>query len=243
MQHVIDFLQRLKAHNDRAWFGDHKAEFLEVQARWHDFCGQLLTALSPTDPWVTSLSVSDCTYRIYRDTRFSHDKSPYKTHFGVFIAPGGKKAGHAGYYFHVGTGGGTGYPDAHMLAAGHYCYDRRVVQIVREDIVDGDGDFDRIVSAARREGFDFDPSDRLSRLPQPYAAIASGRQSADEATQRAVMRWQEYLRLKVYCLSRPIDTATLLAPDLPQRVAAACAVTRPLLNYLNRAIDYAQEMG
>lgn len=243
MKEILRFLRELSQNNNKEWFTANKEWYQQVLAQWNAFCEELIAEVGAFDPDIAKLTLKDCTYRIYRDTRFSHDKSPYKTHFGVFIAPGGKKAGHAGYYFHVGTGGGTGYPDAHMLAAGHYCYDRRVVQIVREDIVDGDGDFDRIVSAARREGFDFDPSDRLSRLPQPYAAIAAGRQSTDEATQRAVMRWQEYLRLKVYCLSRPIDTATLLAPDLPQRVAAACAVTRPLLNYLNRAIDYAQEMG
>ena len=53
------------------------------------------------DPLTRGLTLKDCTYRFYRDTRFSPDKSPYKRHFGLFICPNGKKSGLAGYYFHV----------------------------------------------------------------------------------------------------------------------------------------------
>lgn len=110
MKTVLQFLRDLAQHNDRAWFNEHKERYLAVQQRWNEFCESLIGEIGAFDPDIARLTLRDCTYRIYRDTRFSPDKSPYKTHFGVFLAPGGKKSMHAGYYFHVGTGESTAYP-------------------------------------------------------------------------------------------------------------------------------------
>ena len=104
MKTVLQFLRDLAQHNDRAWFNEHKERYLAVQQRWNEFCESLIGEIGAFDPDIARLTLRDCTYRIYRDTRFSPDKSPYKTHFGVFLAPDGKKSMHAGYYFHVGTG-------------------------------------------------------------------------------------------------------------------------------------------
>ena len=134
MKETIGFLRDLSCNNNREWFAANKERFREVQARWHEWCGQLIRAVGQYDPDIARLDVKDCTYRIYRDTRFSTDKSPYKTHFGVFLSKGGKKSMHAGYYFHVGTGLGKDYPHCHMMASGNYCYEPRVVRMLREDI-------------------------------------------------------------------------------------------------------------
>ena len=136
MQQILSFLRQLEQHNCREWFNEHKAAYQQAQQRWNSFCEELIRAIGAYDEDIAQLTLRDCTYRIYRDTRFSSDKSPYKTHFGVFLAPGGKKSMHAGYYFHVGTGSSGCYPQAHMLAAGNYCYDQQAVKLLREDISD-----------------------------------------------------------------------------------------------------------
>lgn len=136
MKEILDFLRDLDNNNHREWFNANKDRYQEVLKKWYAFCESLITEIGRFDKDIAPLTIKDCTYRIYRDTRFSKDKSPYKTHFGAFLAKGGKKSMHAGYYFHIGTGNSREYPHAHMLASGNYCYDKRAVKILREDISD-----------------------------------------------------------------------------------------------------------
>lgn len=136
MKELISFLRDLEKNNNREWFNANKDRYQKAQKTWNSFCEELIGEVGKFDADIAGLTLRDCTYRIYRDTRFSKDKTPYKSHFGVFLAKGGKKSMHAGYYFHVGTGRGNTYPHAHMLASGNYCYDPRAVRILREDISD-----------------------------------------------------------------------------------------------------------
>ena len=85
MKEIIDFLRDLSYNNNREWFNVNKQRYEEVLSHWHEFCEKLIQAVGQFDPDIACLTVKDCTYRIYRDTRFSADKSPYKTHFGVFM--------------------------------------------------------------------------------------------------------------------------------------------------------------
>ena len=166
MTTVLQFLRDLAQHNDRAWFNEHKERYLAVQQRWNEFCESLIGEIGAFDPDIARLTLRDCTYRIYRDTRFSPDKSPYKTHFGVFLAPGGKKSMHAGYYFHVGTGESNEYPQGHMLAAGNYCYEPKAIQILREDISDGWESFQNEVLAVADPRFVVDQEGAFKRVPK-----------------------------------------------------------------------------
>ena len=97
MKAVVEFLRQLHAHNERAWFEAHRAEWLQLQERVRSFAEGLIEGIASFDPSVEGLTAKDCTYRIYRDVRFSRDKSPYKTWQGLYVAPHGKKAGYAGY--------------------------------------------------------------------------------------------------------------------------------------------------
>lgn len=225
MRQTIDFLRRLARNNRREWFNENKQEYLEIQTRFNALVEQVTAGISAFDPSVRGLTARDCTYRIYRDTRFSPDKSPYKTHLGAFIAPGGKKAGFTGYYFHVALGDDD-YPGCHLLAAGDYCCEPQVLRTVREDIVNGDGDFDTLVRHAAEGGFSLDRDGALKRNPRGFPADAP---------------WPDYLRLKNYCLLRRVDDAFLLAPDVAGRVAEAFAVTAPFVHYINRAISFVRE--
>ena len=94
MKRVYDFLCRLKENNNREWFNAHKAEYLHVQAVFNDFAAALIKEIEQWDNDISdsALALKDCTYRIYRDIRFSKDKSPYKTHMGAYICKGGKKS-------------------------------------------------------------------------------------------------------------------------------------------------------
>ncbi len=128
MKQILDFLSDLRANNNREWFNANKSRYKEAEAKFGELGERLIGLVGGFDPSVRGLTLRDCTYRIYRDTRFSHDKTPYKTHFGLYICPGGKKSGNAGYYFHVeptgvggeSDGGGGGMIGGHLLDAGIY---------------------------------------------------------------------------------------------------------------------------
>ena len=221
MKEIISFLRDLSQNNNREWFMANKARYTAVAERFNAIVDELIREIARYDASVTGLTAKDCTYRIYRDVRFSADKSPYKTHMGAFICRGGKKSGYSGYYFHIGMGG-EGYPAAHMLAAGDYCCDPKVLQVLREDIVGGGGDFDAIVQDARPT-FDLDREGALKRNPKGF----------EQKTQ-----YTEYLRLKAFCLVHTPSNDFMYADGLAQRTAALFESSKPFLDYINRAIEY-----
>ena len=224
MKEIVTFLRELQANNNREWFMANKARYVELQARFNAFVDELICEIGRFDESVVGLTAKDCTYRIYRDVRFSADKSPYKTHMGAFICPGGKKSGYSGYYFHLGTGG-DGYPYGHMLATGDYCCDPKALQVLREDIVGGGGDFADIIQAVAPT-FVLDREGALKRNPKGF----------EQET-----LYSEYLRLKAFCLLHTPADDFVFADHLAQRTAEMFRMTQPFLQYINRAIAYVKE--
>src|SRR5262245_17496126 len=105
-QQDLDFFKKLKRNNNRAWFVKHKAAADTAQKNFLDLVGGLIFALSEYDEALTTVDPKSCVFRIYRDVRFSKDKSPYKTHLGAYICSGGRKSDTIpGYYIHFEPGG------------------------------------------------------------------------------------------------------------------------------------------
>lgn len=225
MKEVLKFLRELECNNNKEWFTAHKDWYLEVQQKWHVFCEELIREIGQYDEDIARLTIKDCTYRIYRDTRFSNDKTPYKTHFGVFLAKGGKKSMHSGYYFHVGTGTGQTYPHAHMLATGNYCYDPKAIKILREDIAYGWDEFNNEVLKKADSSFKIDMEGALKKVPKEFPADAP---------------FADFMRLKAFCLATYVDDDFITSPDLVHRVAELFRTTKPFNDYVNRAVDYSR---
>ncbi|MBR6858054.1 MAG: DUF2461 domain-containing protein [Bacteroidales bacterium] len=159
MKQVLRYLHSLSLHNDKVWFEAHKADYLKAKATVGELAVKLIEGIRAFDDTVGPLSALDCTYRIYRDIRFSKDKSPYKTHMGIFVNRGGKKSGYSGYYFHIDGNGD------HLLAVGNYFTEPRVLKVLREDILLGGGDFRRILDGLA-PGLMMDTSDSLKKAPK-----------------------------------------------------------------------------
>ena len=219
MKQVLRFLRSLSRHNDRAWFEAHRADYLKARATVDSLAERLIGGIRSFDDTIGPLTVSDCTYRIYRDVRFSKDKSPYKTHMGVFVNRGGKKSGYGGYYFHVDGSG------AHLAAMGNYFTEPRVLKTLREDIELGGGDFRRILDGAA-PGLVLDTEGALKKVPKGFPA-----DSPDA----------ELFKLRNFCLLQGLDDGFLLSPDLTDRLIAIFRTGKPFLDYLNRAVDYCRE--
>ncbi len=229
MQLILDFLRELAANNNREWFAANKSRYKEAEAVFAPFAERMIALVGEFDPDVRGLTLRECTYRIYRDTRFSHDKTPYKTHFGLYICPGGKKSGNAGYYLHIepGVPDGSGLIGSHLLDAGIYMPEPAVLKSVRDEIFDnGDAVVAAIDSARAEAGWELDRSNSLKRTPVGYPVGGE---------------WDDYLKLKDLHLSKAIDDDYILAPDLAERAAADFRATYDFMTLVQRAARFAHE--
>ena len=125
---ILSFLRQVTANNNRPWFQEHKAEYDAVKAEFERGIAQAIERIMTFDPEIAHLKVKDCTYRFYRDTRFSADKSPYKNHMGAYIDAKGKKALRGGYYLHL-------EPDHCLVAVGNYWLPTNILTACRNEIM------------------------------------------------------------------------------------------------------------
>ena len=96
---TLDFLKKLSRNNNREWFEKNKSRYLEIKDEFEIFVTDVLHEMITFDESLAGLNPKKLTFRIYRDVRFSKDKTPYKTNVSAGISPAGKGMGVPGYYF------------------------------------------------------------------------------------------------------------------------------------------------
>jgi uncharacterized protein (TIGR02453 family) len=136
---TFQFLKNLKANNDRDWFNTNKDKFISANENFIAFVQELIGEVSKFDKTVSGLDAKNCVFRIYRDTRFSKDKSPYKTHFGATLMGKGKGCGIAGYYLHLEQGNT-------FLAGGVHMTEPADLKAIREEISENGKTFLKIIN-------------------------------------------------------------------------------------------------
>ncbi len=94
-ENALSFCKKLENNNTREWFAEHKMEFKEIEADVKSFCTSLMENLESHDD-IEKIKM----FRIYRDVRFSHDKTPYKTHFACSFSRAGSWL-RGGYYLRI----------------------------------------------------------------------------------------------------------------------------------------------
>lgn len=138
-KNVLSFLSELKIYNNRDWFLENKKRFNEIQSELIILTGYFLSEIEKFDKTVKGVDPKSCIFRIYKDVRFSKDKSPYKTHFGIFIRGGGKKIDGTGYYLHL-------EPDGSLVGGGCYQPDPKSLFKIRERIISDMNVFRKIIN-------------------------------------------------------------------------------------------------
>lgn len=223
MKQVVDFLEQLGKNNDKVWFDAHRKEYLEVKATIEDFARKLIEGISLFDETVQGVALKDCLYRINRDTRFSNNKLPYKTHFGIYVAPHGKKSGYAGYYFHIEIDTDGGFIGKSLLAAGSYMPENKVLESIRTEIFDYPERFEDVLSSA--EGFVFETHNALKNVPKGFPAD---------------FRLANYLKSKEFSLYMPMSMEQVLSEDLLSFTLDNFRKCTPFISFVNRAIEFAK---
>lgn len=159
---ILPFLTDLSENNNREWFNENKDRFILAKEDFNHFVDFLLARISEFDPLLKGTESKDCIFRIYRDVRFSKDKNPYKTHFGAYMAPGGRKAMNPGYYIHID-------PAESFIGGGLYSPPPDKLKMVRENILE---DPEGFISIIENEDFKnnlklFD-NDKLKTAPKGF---------------------------------------------------------------------------
>ena len=209
---MFDFLRQLRRHNNRDWFARNKERYERVVQEpaliFISSFGPHLRKLSPqfvADPSPTRGSL----FRIYRDTRFSSDKRPFKTHVGIhFSHVSGKNAHAPVFYLHL-------EPDNCFAAAGVWHPDNTALTKIRMAIV---AEPDRWAKARRRLGLE---GETLRRPPRGFDPNH---------------RFIEDLKRKDFVASAGLTEAQVCSPGFMRDFVAACRAMLPLVKFTARAL-------
>jgi uncharacterized protein (TIGR02453 family) len=211
---TLTFLRQLRKNNDKAWFDAHRKEYETAKKDFEGFVAELLKALIPLEAELANQQAKDCTYRIFRDVRFSKDKTPYKSHFGAFFARGGRKWDGAGYYLHL-------EPGAIFAGGGLWMPEPSLLKKVRQEIDYDFPAFKEIVdNKSFRKLFPKLNGEALSRPPQGY-----------DVNNPAI----EFLKMKSLTAGHPMKDEDLTSGKAIKNVVGVFTTLSPLINFLNRA--------
>jgi len=212
---VLAYLRGLKRNNDRAWFTEHRTTFDELRAQFEDFITALLIECTSFDESLALVDPKTCIFRIYRDVRFSKEKTPYKTRFAAYVPGGGKVGTSPGYYIGI-------EPGRTVLGGGIYTPTKEHLAAIRAGFVRDARPFKKIVDAStfrKRFERDFDPLVTAPRgYPRDHSEI-------------------ELIRSRRFTVHRAIADKELVTLDLLAEAVKTFRALRPFVAYLEPAAD------
>lgn len=210
----LTFLNKLKNHNDRDWFNANKEEFQQEQAVVTAFAEALLQDLNTHDV-IETPSGAKSVYRIYRDTRFSKDKTPYKTHWsGSFKRSGKHRRG--GYYFHI-------EPGNTFIGGGFWGPNANDLKLIREDLSFDPASMRRILnSPSFIATFEKLQGEQLKTSPKGFDA-------QDEAI--------DLLRYKQFLVLRKFSDEEVLSEDFLKLAGETFKNMRPFLDHMSEVLS------
>ena len=213
---VFDFLKLIDKNNNREWFNDNKNLFLEAQSDFQDFTEELISEMGKFDETILKLDAKKSLLRIYRDTRFSKDKTPYKNYFGASIGMG-KINTKAGFYLHV-------QPGKSFLGSGIYLPDSPVLKEIRKEISLFKDDFLKAIDDKDFKKYyeELDQEHKLKNVPQGF-------EKEDPMG--------EYLKLKSFIGVHNMTNKDLMEKNTVKNISKIFEAAKPLNDFLDTSIS------
>ena len=212
------FLTELKFNNSKDWFDANRGRYQSLRQEFIAFMVGVIQGGARTDALVEGVRAQDTLFRINRDVRFAHDKSPYKTTFSAAISPGGRHSTLPIYYLQLGA-------DESLVAGGVYQPQPADLRIVRDYIQRFP---DRAGALLAHEG-----------LTESFGGL--GREGILKRFPQGYGEGSELLKFRSFTLSAAIDLALFDhkgAGDLSAFVVRKCADMQPLHAWLREALAY-----
>ncbi|TDQ76034.1 DUF2461 domain-containing protein [Sphingobacterium yanglingense] len=213
---TFEFLANLSQNNNREWFQEHKVSYEAALQNVKAFVEELIVELSRFDPQInTDINASKCMFRIYRDVRFSKDKSPYKSWLAAGISIDGRKLDGPEYYIHI-------EPNNSFIAAGYWRPKKEHLDAIRQEIDYNAEAFREVLKTGQWAVEDLSTEDKLSRPPAGY--------NADDPQ-------IEILKLKSFIIHQPLSNKELADADAMKTIINICKRIYPLKKFIQEAID------
>jgi uncharacterized protein (TIGR02453 family) len=217
-QTTLNFLKELKENNNKLWFDEHRKQYENAKSNYLKCAGDILAEMQKIDSSLEVLHPKDCIFRINRDIRFSLDKSPYKTNFGIALHPHGKKFNLAAYYLHI-------EPGSSFVGGGLWMPEAPILQKIRKEISFFYHDLRQVLDASEFKSafgdLDVEAGQKLSRPPKGY-----------EADDPAI----EYLKSKSFTASTPIKDDVLMSENMISACVKHFTALKPFLSFINRGL-------
>ena len=216
-QAIIDYLSALSSNNNREWYHANKEDFKKANAEFESLLQALMLEIGKFDGSILHNDPKDLTFTIVRDTRFSHDKSPYNPAFRAHISAGGKLPVPVGYYLMI-------KPDNRSFLGGGLFADmfRDATTMIRDYIVKNGEEWEKIIHEPEFEKYFTVRGTALKKVPAGYG------KDHPQA---------EYLKCKSWYLEYPIRDEELNdAEAFPARAAEIFRIMKPFNDYLNNAL-------
>lgn len=216
---TLQFLEDLKENNNREWFLANKSYYEEYKKEYHQLISDFLEEMIPSDDSLRNLEPKKCAFRINRDIRFSKDKSPYKTHMGIWMATDQNGVNSPGYYVHIEKGGS-------FIAAGLHAPEASDLKKIRKEIAYFYEDLEEIVNdkdfKKTYPELDRTEANSLKTAPKDY-----------EKDHPAI----EFLKLKSFTVSQKLDDKSLFEKDFIKKTAKKLILAKPLNDFLTRGLN------
>ena len=214
---TIKFLKDLGKNNDRDWFQANKPRYEQARDEFVGFVGDLVSRIAKYDPEISKVDPKKAVFRIYRDTRFSKDKRPYKTNIGAhLVAYASKPHDRAGYYIHI-------EPDNCFLAGGAYMPPGPWMKAIRQEIAYNADDFRKVLnSKSFKQYFGEMEGEQLKTAPRDYPK--------DHAE-------IELLKYKSFLAVHKLKDSDVTKADFGKHCATVFKALKPFDDFLNRALD------
>lgn len=214
---TLAFIADVAANNNREWFAENKERYEVAKTDVLAFVDQLIPQLAAVDPeFSIDTQSKKCLMRIYRDVRFSKNKDPYKTNFGISFAVKGKGVNEPGYYLHI-------QPGACFFAAGFWMPEAADLKKIREEIDYNTSELLDIINAKSFKGiYQLSQEDKLKKAPKGY--------DVDHPQ-------IELLKLKSFTVSLPIEDQEFLKPGIVNKLKTAFESVYPFIVFLRKAVD------
>ena len=206
------FLKDLHKNNNREWFNENKDRYRAAHTNVADFVDELIEEIGEFDEEILKTDAKKALFRIYRDVRFSKDKSPYKTNFGAGLGMG-KGNRISGYYLHI-------EPGKSFLAGGVYQPDTTVLKEIRKEISINSNEFLSIL-----EQDEFRNNFRGLSVGQKLQRVPAGFEKDDPMA--------EFLKLKNFIVVHPVSNEALMKEDAAKNFAQIFKSIKPLNDFLS----------
>ncbi len=216
MKQVLNFLSGLKKNNNKEWFDENREWYQESRKKVFFLTELINQEIARFDPEIGILDPKNCVFRIFRDVRFSNDKTPYKINMGSFIAKGGRKSISAGYYLHLEPGGS-------FVGGGSYCPPADALKAIRTEIFDHPDEFKKLIfSNSFKSTYPTMYDDKLKTAPKGFPKDFPD---------------IDLLKYKSFAFTSMLDDEVVTGDDFVVKVVGALKELYPVNRFLNSTLD------